>query len=64
MSELSTLELRNLANYSILRVDNENRIVELADSEHIADYIKASTGASKLLIYDRYGDPRTLVIYE
>ena len=61
---LNDVRLRGFKNFDILRVDTVNKCVEISDIEHIASYNKAGTGASRILVYERYAEPRLCIIYE
>ncbi len=64
-SELKTLEMRALDNYSILRYDSEEKQMIVSGQNDLVAYVNSgNTESSKVVIYDRDGDGRTIVIYD
>lgn len=64
-SELETLEMRTLDNYAVLWYDKENKTVSVVGQNNLVAFVNSGySESSKVVIYDRDGDGKTLVIYE
>lgn len=62
---LANVEIKNLGNYAIYLYDSERDEVSIGTTDSLIGF-KNTNGvdASKLFIYERYGDGRTLIIYQ
>ena len=62
---LANYEVKNLDNYNIYIYDSSLKTVSIGTADAIVGF-KNSGGidASKIFLYERYGDGRTLVIYQ
>lgn len=64
-SELEYLEMRNLDNYAILRYDSEEKCVTVCGQNDLIAHINSGNSeSSKVVIYDKDGDGKTMIIYE
>ncbi len=64
-SNLEYLEMRNLDNYAILRYDSEEKCVTVVGQNDIVAHVNSGNSeSSKVIIYDKDGDGKTMIIYE
>jgi len=64
-SELENLEMRNLDNYAILRFDSEEKQFIVSGHNDLIGHVNSGNSeSSKVFIYDRDGDGRTMIIYD
>lgn len=63
-ASLKNKQLRNLSSYGIVYYNSEKQEVSSGSGDLLKDYIRNGRDCSKMFIFDRYGDAKTLVIYE
>lgn len=60
---LEYLELHNLAKYSMIRYDKLEKKIYSVGADDVIDYVRDPNNCSQMIIYDRFGDPRMIVLY-
>lgn len=63
-SQLENLEINNLNRYPIFIFNSEEKTITAATASDICDFKRNSGSCSKMLIYDRFGDPISIFIYD
>ena len=57
------MEIHDLSKYSIYHIDKDDKYIRV-DKESVKDYLNYKSDYSKVLIVNRYGNPRSIFIYE
>ena len=56
--------VRNLIGYKIVHYTSEKKTVSAGNDDMLKDYLRMGNECSEMFIFDRYGDGRTIVIYD
>lgn len=63
-STLENKQLRNLSGYGMVYYDSDKQKVSPGNSDLLKSYIRNKNECSKMFVFDRYGEAKTLVIYD
>ena len=61
---LENKQLRNLSSYGIVYYNSERKKVLPGNGDLLKCYTRNGRDCSKMFIFDRYGEAKTLVIYD
>ncbi|MBE7049392.1 MAG: S-layer homology domain-containing protein [Ruminococcaceae bacterium] len=61
--EIANEELRNLSTYTLLKYDERTQTVSKASVTDVVSFEDTGSICSELVVYDRYGDPRYIYVF-